>query len=133
MQIKEYTRYRAEEILPLYCSAGWSNYTQAPDMLQNAFCHSMLVLAAYLDGKLVGILRAVGDGFSVLYIQDLLVYPQCQRRGFGTQLVRTALQHYPQVYQVLLATDQTEGNLAFYRSLGFRPLSELGCCGMILG
>lgn len=33
----------------------------------------MYVLTAWSDDKLVGILRIVGDGYTIVYIQDLLV------------------------------------------------------------
>ena len=35
--IKEYEAYHEEEILPLYESVGWTNYTQKPQMLKGAY------------------------------------------------------------------------------------------------
>lgn len=35
------------------------------------------------------------------------------------------------VYQIQLITEQSDKNLAFYRSLGFRELSDLNCTGLI--
>ena len=32
----------------------------------------------------------MGDGFSVLFIQDILVLPEYQRKGIGTKLLQTA-------------------------------------------
>jgi len=60
--IRPYEHYCTEEILPLYEAVGWTNYTQRPDMLRDAFAGSRDVLAAYDGTQLVGILRAVGDG-----------------------------------------------------------------------
>lgn len=62
--IRPYEHYCTEEILPLYEAVGWTNYTQRPDMLRDAFAGSRDVLAAYDGTQLVGILRAVGDGAS---------------------------------------------------------------------
>ncbi|MFR3468483.1 MAG: hypothetical protein ACLTTF_02940 [Oscillospiraceae bacterium] len=45
-------------------------------MLKAAFNGSLLVLGAWADGNLVGIIRAVGDGASILYVQDILLYPE---------------------------------------------------------
>ncbi len=45
-------------------------------MLKAAFNGSLLVLGAWADGNWVGIIRAVGDGASILYVQDILVYPE---------------------------------------------------------
>lgn len=119
------------QLTALYESVGWTNYTQSPAMLREAYRHSLLTLAA-LDGqRLAGILRAVGDGASIVFVQDLLVLPAYQRRGLGTWLMRALMQRYPQVYQLELMTDDTEKNTAFYRSLGLTPMDELGCRGFL--
>ena len=50
-----------EEVLPLYEAVGWTNYTQKPEMLEAAYKNSLHIIGAFNDeGKLVGILRAVG-------------------------------------------------------------------------
>lgn len=119
------------QLTALYESVGWTNYIQNPAMLRAAYQHSLLTLAA-LDGqRLAGVLRAVGDGASIVFVQDLLVLPAYQRRGLGTRLMRALLQRYPQVYQLELMTDDTEKTTAFYRSLGFMPMDELGCRGFL--
>lgn len=129
--IRPYAGYRAEEILPLYASAGWTNYTQNPEMLESAYQNSLLALAAYDGGQLVGVIRVVGDGCSIVLIQDILVLPEYQRRGIGTMLMRAVMERYACVYQMQLATDDTEKTKAFYRALGFTPYGELGCCGFM--
>ena len=45
--IKEYSIYNESEILNLYSSVNWSNYTQNPSMLKNAYKHSLKILGAY--------------------------------------------------------------------------------------
>ena len=125
--LKEYTGYNEEEILGLYESVGWTNYTDKPEMLRNAYLNSLKIYGAYVDDKLVGIIRAVGDGFSVLFIQDLLVHPEFQRKGVGTLLLKKVLCEYDSVYQKHLITEDTEKTILFYKSLGFVDNSEIGC------
>lgn len=131
MEIKPYSHYNEEEVLPLYRAVGWSNYYERPEMLQNAHENSLCIFGAYENEKLIGIIRAVGDGHSVVLIQDILVYPEYQRRGVGTALMEQMLRRYAHVYQIQLATDDTEKTAAFYKSLGFRPMGEIGCCGFM--
>ena len=131
--IRDYGPWRETEILPLYASVGWSNYVNSPEMLRRAFEGSLCILGAYEGERLVGLARAVGDGSSILFLQDLLIRPEYQRRGIGRSLVEALLERYPQVYQVQLATDRTPKNLAFYRALGFRSYEELGYCGFMKG
>ena len=131
MTIKPYTQYSEAEILPLYKAVGWSNYYEHPEMLKKAYAGSLCTLAAYEDETLTGIIRCVGDGYSILFIQDILVYPEHQHKGIGTALMKAVLEKYSHVYQIELATDHTEKTVAFYKSFGFRNLSDIGCSGFM--
>lgn len=131
MEIREYTSFNEPEVLNLYSSVGWTAYTDHPDALRKGFEKSLLVLGAHEQDTLVGILRAVGDGATVVFIQDILVKPDYQRRGIGTALLTEALSRYSHVRQIQLATDNTEKTKAFYHSCGFRELSEIGCCSFM--
>lgn len=125
--IKEYINYNEEEILPLYQSVGWITYTNNPSLLENAYKNSLKIFAAYIDNKLIGIIRVVGDGYSVVFIQDLLIYPEYQRKGVGTALLKHILQEYNTVYQKHLLTDHTEKTIQFYKSLGFVMDTDIEC------
>ncbi len=131
MEIREYTTYNETEILKLYASVGWTAYTEHPDVLRKGFENSMLTLAAYDGEELVGIIRAVGDGYTIVFVQDILVFPEHQRKGVGSALLQAILDRYSRVRQIELATDNTEKTVAFYRSMGFKEMSEIGCCGFM--
>ncbi len=131
MEIREYTVFRPEEVLPLYAAAGWTRYTERPGMLAEAFAHSLCVLVAWDGERLTGLIRAVGDGASVLYIQDLLVLPECRRQGVGTALVQALLRRYAAVCQTVLLTDDTAEAKAFYRAAGFVPAKEWDCLAFV--
>lgn len=120
-----------EQILDLYNSVGWTNYTQNLDMLKQALDASLYTLYAYEGEELLGLVRAVGDGFSSVFIQDLLVKPDHQRKGIGKALMEQVLTTYSHAYQIQLATKASEKNLAFYQSLGFQELTNRACTGMI--
>mgnify|MGYP004580148105 FL=1 len=131
MEIREYTEYNESEILGLYASVGWTAYTDDPAALRNGFANSLLILAAYEEASLAGLIRVVGDGHTVVFVQDMLVRPQLQRRGIGSALLRAVLNRYANVRQIELLTDDTPETTAFYRAIGFRELTELGCCGFM--
>ena len=121
-----------EEVLPLYEAVGWTNYTQNPTMLKEAYKNSLHILAALNEeGKLLGVLRAVGDGASILFIQDILVYPAYQHQGIGTALLQKTLEKYKDVYQIQLATDDSKKTVSFYESNGFTSLTSLNCVSFI--
>ena len=132
IEVIPYCEYNVAEILPLYAAVGWTNYTDHPQMLEEAYRNSLCTLGAYTaDDRLVGIIRAVGDGASVLFIQDIIVLPEFQRRGIGTALLKAIVSRYPDVYQTELMTDNTDKTIAFYKSLGFTPATEFGCLGFM--
>ena len=131
MEIREYTEYREEEIRRLYTEVGWTAYTENMSTLEQGYRNSLLVLAAYENDELLGIVRAVGDGCTIIFVQDILVFPEKQRRGVGTALLKAVLDRYADVRQIELATDDTPETAAFYKSLGFSEFSEIGCCGFM--
>ena len=101
------------DLLELYSSVGWTNYTNNPSMLEQAVKASLWQLAVYDEKELVAYIRLVGDGHSVIFVQDLLVRPDYQRQGIGRKLLTEALATFPTVYQRLLVTERSEKNLTY--------------------
>ena len=85
-------------------------------------------------GNCLGIVRVVGDGTTIVLVQDILVYPARQRQGIGTALLKAVLERYPDMSrQIQLVTDNTPKTVAFCDSLGFLDFAEFGCCGFMRG
>lgn len=131
MEIREYSVFKDDEITRLYSSVGWTAYTDNLTTLRAGFNNSLLVLGAYEQDELLGIIRVVGDGATIIFIQDILVFPEHQREGIGSALLKAVLDRYSDVRQIELATDNTPNTVAFYKSMGFSEYSELGCCGFM--
>lgn len=131
VQIKQYLVYEESEILALYKAVGWKNYYENPNMLKQAYNSSLCILGAYLDNNLVGIIRVVGDGCSIIYIQDIIVSPIHQRKGIGSLLLNTIIERYGDVYQKVLLTDNQPKTVKFYESMGFNSVDKYGCIGFI--
>ena len=127
MEIKEYKNYKEAEICQLYTEVGWTAYTENLPVLEQGYKNSLLVLAAYDNDELLGIIRVVGDGFSIIFVQDILVFPSKQRKGVGTALLKAVLDRYHDVRQIELTTDNTPKTLAFYKSLGFSAHTKHSC------
>ena len=131
MTIRRQEIVKLENVLHLYQAVGWTNYTNQSQMLAQTLTHSLAIYLAHDGEEIVGLVRLVGDGFSSVFIQDLIVLPSYQRQGIGSNLMKEALGDFKDAYQVQLATEQTEKTLGFYRSLGFETLSTYDCTGMI--
>jgi len=110
---------KQEYLLKLYKDAKWLAYTNNPDLLQQAISNSLYVLTAWENGRLVGLIRLVGDGLTIVYIQDILVLKSHKRRKIGTTLLQKALEKYKNIRQKVLLTDDNEETRGFYEALGF--------------
>lgn len=129
--IKEYTNIQMEQIIELYDSVHWTNYTHNIPMLEAAIRHSLLIFGAYSGDKLIGIIRVVGDGFSIVYIQDIIVVPEYQRQGIGKMLVSKVDKLYPDVYQKVLLADNQLHSIRFYESCGFSMSNHFNCLAFL--
>ena len=125
MDIREYRTYDAQEILALYGSVGWTAYTDRPEALKAGFDRSLLCLAAYEGKELVALLRAVGDGQTMVLLQDILVHPARQRQGIGTSLMITALSAAGGEKDIAVYLIANEKAIPFYEKLGMKKAADV--------
>ena len=107
------------ELTDLYNSVGWTADTRDPNRLHAAVARSLRVVTARWDGRLVGLARVVGDGLTIVYVQDILVRPRFRRRGIGRELITRVLDGFEDVRQKVLLADDDPAQLAFYSEVGF--------------
>lgn len=123
--IEAYQYYEEAEILALYRSVGWSVFANDPQVLRYAFENSLCILAAYDGNRLVGLVRAVGDGITVVFVQDVLVIPAYQGRGIGKMLLWQLCRRYRLARQIHVLTDDIPQTVGFYQAAGFTPVEQL--------
>ncbi|GAA0922732.1 GNAT family N-acetyltransferase [Virgisporangium aurantiacum] len=126
LTVEQTTDVPLDELLDLYGSVGWTAYTAEPDVLRAAVAGSSFVVTARRGGRLVGLARAVSDGATICYLQDILVRPDEHRTGVGRALATAVLDRYAGVRQKVLLTDDDPGQRAFYESLGYAETRDLG-------
>lgn len=119
IQYKENDRVEKEDLKQLYSSVGWIAYTNNLEVLDQAVNNSLAVITAWDNEKLVGLIRVVGDNYTIIYIQDILVHPDYQNKQIGTQLMNQMLQKYKTVRQKTLLTEDTPDVRHFYEKFGF--------------
>lgn len=115
----------------LYLDAGWTSYAERMKESMEGIRGSARVVTAWDDTQLIGMARAISDGHTITYVQDILVMGPHQRRGIGRQLLRRLLLPYKDVRQTVLITDDTPRTRAFYRACGFEDIDAYHCTGFI--
>ncbi|WP_404456805.1 GNAT family N-acetyltransferase [Oceanobacillus kapialis] len=113
-----------DKVMKLYKDAGWFAYTKDAALLQQAIQQSLEVISAWDGDKLVGLIRAVGDGLTILYIQDILVLKDYQNQGIATQLMEQMLDNYKNVRQKVLLTEEAPDVRHFYEKNGFMSCDQ---------
>jgi GNAT superfamily N-acetyltransferase len=114
-----------DAVLALYEVVGWTAYTRVPDSIAAGLRGASFVAAAFVDDRLVGLIRAVSDDATICYVQDVLVHPDTQRTGVGRALVNAVLDRYRHVRQHVLLTDDEPTQRAFYESLGYTEIRDV--------
>lgn len=108
-----------DELDKLYSDVGWSAYTHDLPCLQNAVARSLTVITARDSTQLVGLIRVVGDGLTIIYIQDILVLRAYQNQHIGTDLLQRILEKYRSVRQKVLLTVEAPNTRRFYEKNNF--------------
>lgn len=119
LEFSEEKKLNQADLLNLYNDANWLAYTNSPDLLQQAICNSLYVFTVWENQKLVGLIRLVGDGLTIVYIQDILVMKSHKRRKIGSLLLHKVLEKYKNVRQKVLLTDDNKETRGFYEAFGF--------------
>lgn len=114
-----------QQLHELFIAVGWSDGGVLPEEMKAGFIkpwlHSTLVISAWDGDHLVGAVRVLSDTIFRSVIYDLLVAPEYQGKGIGSELVNRCKSHYPGS-EWLVGCDRK--NVAFYKKLGFQDISE---------
>ena len=108
--------YRSEA--EIYGNYSIPPLTQTLDEIEVDF-RSQLVLKASIEGRVVGSVRGYADG-GTCFIGRLVVYPEFQNQGIGSQLMEEIETRFGHAERFELFTgNKSERNLRFYRKRGY--------------
>ncbi len=117
---------KESDVLALYRDAKWSSYTNDVPKLMQAIANSLMIITAWEGEQLVGLIRVIGDGSVILYIQDILVLTEYKRKGIGTKLLKLILDEYKDVRQKVLLTQDSAETVIFMNHLA-SSRAMMGC------
>ncbi len=116
-----------DQFYPLFETTGWNRaYRLSPSELELALANSQLVVSAYAASQLVGVGRVVTDGVLHAMIYEMIVLPDWQGRGIGTQILRMLLEWCEQRKIRDIQLFCARGKRGFYEKNGFLARPEDG-------
>lgn len=115
-----YNTLTANEWAYLRASTSWSS--QPEEVFTVALENSLLTVAAYYNGDIIGMGRMTGDNILSFFIQDIVVLPDYQNKGVGTLLVNSLLDYVYKhaVSSTVVCLMASKGKESFYEKIGFQ-------------
>ena len=121
MKYSETRELPIEGVVDLYRANGWSS-ADKPEQLHKALVASHSLISAWDDDRLIGLGNAISDGHLVVYYPHLLVHPEYQGCGVGSEIMRRLMRRYNGFHQQMLVADGRA--LDFYRKCGFERAGQ---------
>lgn len=115
-----------DELMALYIGANWWHNTKGekekiPLIVLNSFC---FVVAKNELGKIIGMGRAISDGVSDAYIQDVTVLKEFRGNGIGSKIINTITNFCLKNGIDWIGLVAEPGTFDFYETLGFESLQN---------
>jgi len=111
-------------IITLYRAHGWWGLSDKPSLLKRTIAGSHCFAVAERGGRIIGIGRAISDGVSDAYIQDMAVLKEERGSGAGGAMLKAILERLKKDgvnWVGLIAQDDSE---YFYKKAGFKALKK---------
>ena len=115
--ISEFPGDMLVRIAGLYISANWISPGDDTSFLYPALKGSALVAGAFQDGEIIGIGRAISDGCSDAYIQDVVVSPDHRGQGIGKKMFAHFLARTDKSHPITV--NASDYGVPIYEKLGF--------------
>ena len=111
-------------IITLYRAQGWWGRNDSQEGLSRLIKGSHCFLLAERDGRLIGMGRAISDGASDAYIQDVVVIQEERGTGAGSAIMKTLMKRLKSDGVKWVGLIAQGNSSPFYARLGFKDLAK---------
>jgi len=108
-----------KQIISLYAGQGWWNKKDGPELAAALVRKSHCFVVALDRGRVVGMGRAISDGVSDAYIQDVAVLPSHRGAGTGSGIIKALKRRLKKDGVGWVGLIAQDGSSPFYAALGF--------------
>ena len=124
--VKSLTPQQQRDVRDLYRSAGWwfAADENRPHLLSRIIAGSHCFCIALEGEAVIGIGRAISDGVSDAYLQDITVRADFRRQGIGLKLTKFIVDSLKDNGIHWIGLIATPDSHEIYKALGFKDLSE---------
>jgi len=111
----------ADDYIRLFAAAGWGELPR--DAVETALENSYATFCVECGGRVIAMVRLLGDGALAFFMKDLVVDPQYQGKGIGLMLL-THMEEYIRAqlkpgWEGYLQLTSAKGKEGFYRKAGY--------------
>ena len=112
-------------IVKLYQDAGWWDDSYEKSFIDKIVSDSFLFAGAFNEqNKLIGMARALADGISDAYIQDVTVLKNYRNQGIGGNLIKFLVKELKKHEIDWIGLIGEPGTEKFYQRLGFEKMNN---------
>jgi len=110
-------------ITSLYKAQGWLDKEDTSEKLVKIIYGSAaFLIAENQEGRIIGMARAIGDGISDAYMQDITVAKEFRGQGIGTELVIRLKKHLESLGYSWIGLIAQDNSRLFYMKAGFKQI-----------
>jgi ribosomal protein S18 acetylase RimI-like enzyme len=115
---------RTESIVDLYQDAGWWEEGWNQEVIPAMVANSFRFVGLFDGDELVGMGRALSDGVSDAYIQDIVVRTDYRGLGWGMRIVNRLVCELRDAGIDWIGLIGQPGTKSFYEKLGFNEMPQ---------
>lgn len=119
------TPAQSSDIIWLYRAEGWwSNETDDDELVDRIVSGSHCFLIVKKESEIIGMGRALSDGVSDAYIQDVTVKKNFRGQGIGTKIIQKLVERLHSDGLKWIGLIAEKNSHQFYEPLGFKKMSD---------
>lgn len=107
----------AKDVAEVFMNSGITRPHEDLPRIQRMIDHADILITAWLDGKMIGVARAITDFSYCCYLSDLAVDNQYQKLGIGKELIKQVQTAIGDECSLILLS--APGAVDYYPRIGF--------------